>query len=65
MKKIFRSLISLTVIEIRDRKKFSSDFFEITLEMFFILKYICQNEILAKKNYLECFKEVRKSKKYT
>jgi hypothetical protein len=35
-----------------------SDFFEIKLEMFTKLKYICQKEILAEKNYLGCFREV-------
>jgi hypothetical protein len=29
------------------------------------LKYICQKEILAEKNYLGCFREVRNFKKYT
>ena len=40
-------------------------FFEITLEMFSILKCICLKEILAEKNYPGCFREVRKFKKYT
>jgi hypothetical protein len=29
------------------------------------LKCICQKEILAEKNYLGCFRGVRKFKKYT
>ena len=46
-------------------KIFFSDFFETTLEMFSILKYICQKEILAEKNYSGCFREVVKFKQYT
>ena len=60
----FRPFLHM-VIKIRGRKKIFSDFFKITLEMFSILKYICQKEILAEKNYLGCFREVRKFKKYT
>jgi hypothetical protein len=37
-------------------KNFFSDFFGITLEMFSILEYIGQIEILAEKNYLGCFR---------
>src|SRR6185312_12912022 len=46
-------------------KKIFSDFFETMLEMFSILKYIFQKEILAEKNYFGCFREVIKFKKYT
>ena len=46
-------------------KNFFSDFFETTLEMFSILEYIGQIEILAEKNYLGCFRQVRKFKKST
>ena len=46
-------------------KNFFSDFFETTLEMFFILEYIGQIEILTEKNYLGCFRQVRKFKKST
>ena len=49
----------------RDRKNFFSGFFETTLEMFSILEYIAQIEILAEKNYLGCFRQVRKFKKST
>ena len=36
-------------------------FFEITLEMFSILEYIGQIEILAEKNYLGCFRRLENS----
>ena len=46
-------------------KNFFSDFFETTLEIFSILEYIGQNQILAEKNYLGCFRRIRKFKKST
>ena len=42
-------------------RKFS-DFFEITLEMFSMLNYICQNEILTKKNFLGVLDRLENSK---
>jgi hypothetical protein len=47
------------------KKNFFSDFFETTLEMFSVLKYIGQIKILAEKNYSGCFRQVRKFKKST
>jgi hypothetical protein len=43
-------------------KQIFSDSFKTTLEMFSILEYVGQIEILAEKNYLGCFRQVRKFK---
>ena len=51
--------------EKRLKNRSFSDFFETMLEMFSILKYIGQLEILAEKNYLRFFRQVRKFKKST
>jgi hypothetical protein len=55
----------VAVVGRRVEKIFFSDFFKTTLEMFSILEYIGQVEILAEKNYLGCFRQVRKFKKST
>ena len=47
------------------KKIFFSDFFEITLELFSVLKYINQRSNLTEKNYLWCFRQVGNFKKYT
>ena len=61
----FLSLFFMVAVVEGRKKNFFSDFFETILEMFSILEYIGQIEILAEKNYLGCFRQVRKFKKYT
>ena len=61
----FLSLFFMVAVVEGRKKNFFSDFFETILEMFSILEYIGQIEILAEKNYLGCFRQVRKFKKST
>ena len=61
---IFEPFFMVAVVEGR-KKIFLGFFSKPYLEMFSILEYIGQIEILAEKNYLGCFRQVRKFKKYT